>query len=850
MTLHTESLRSSERVEARPLSFASPIQRPAARLLAGLLTCAALTLSGCTGTFVMPDTPVATTSGSGVTSDSTSTSGSVYGGHAPIVNAKVYVLTPSTTANYGLATSLMNSTSSTTGGYPVTQDTSGGVTNGMYYVTTDANGNFNLTGDYACTVNQPVYIAAVGGSPVTPNNSASTISKVVVSGTSGTGSAQTATFTFTTSTTELYFVGEVVSLSGLTGSLSYLNGTTQTVLSTSLTTTTFATTTSTYNSSTRTNISATTYSGLSATATANPANNPAVVNMAALGICPSSGTFAGVISFIYMNEISTAALAYATAAFGTDAFHIGVNQTGTLNKTTLPGYVTGSMVQAFNNAYLLYDIQGSNSSTTFAGEGHIARLTTPAGNGTVPQATLDTLGNILAACVDSNNTAAAASSQCTTLFATATSTGATTGTKPTDIAAAAFNIANFPAGTSNTSFVSTLYNLPTGNVPFAPNLAAAPFDFTLGIQFKINTSNGGTDNLINNPQILALDAGTTVGTETGLSGSANALWIGSYGAQPTKLLTSGTPDYTANAAGLASATRSRSVAVDSSNNLWIMNEATTVLQRFSNAGTLLTSVPAPTNPLTGDLFFNGTDAVIDATGNVYADYENTIFKRTSAGVNIPYTGGGTNAAWSSNNSTLGSLTTYTHNGYFDSNGNYYVVNNQGTLCVANPATANCTYSASGFSAGSASNAVYFSSLDANNTFWAIPSSNPTTTIVGYNYTLKTNGVSYTFTGGGLNTPAATAIDGAGNIWVANAATGNSLSAFTPSGTALSPTAGFGDIGTTNSTNSADLAIDRCGDVWAVYSGYNVVVEYIGLATPTVSPTAFATFNGWIGKRPL
>lgn len=847
MILHIDSLLSRENAEARKSSSTSQAKRPGSLLLAGFLSIATLAVSGCTGTFVMPDTPVDSTSGTGVTSDSTS--GSVYGGHAPIINAKVYVLTPSTTANYGLATSLMNTTSSTTGGYPVTQDTSGGVTNGMYYVTSDANGNFNLTGDYSCTVNQPVYIAAVGGSPVTPNSSASTISKLVVGATTGTGATQTATLTFTTSTTELYFVGEVVSLSGFTGSLSYLNGSTQTVLSTNLTTTTFSTTTGTYNSTTRANITGT-YTGLSATATANPANNPAVVNMAALGICPSNGTFAGHISFIYMNEISTAALAYATAAFGTDAFHIGVNQTGTLNKTTMPGYVTGSMVQAFNNAYLLYDIQGSNTSTTFAGEGHIARLTTPAGNGTVPQATLDTLGNILAACVDSNNTAAAASPQCSTLFATATADGSSTGTKPTDIAAAAFNIANFPAGTNNTSFASTLYNLPTGNVPFAPNLAAAPSDFTLGIQFTINTSNGGTDNLINNPQILSLDAGPNVGTETGLSGSANALWIGSYGAQPTKLLTSGTPDYTANAAGLASATRSRSVAVDSSNNVWIMNEATTVLQRFSNAGTLLTSVPAPTNLLTGDLFFNGTDAVIDASGNVYADYENAIYKRTSAGVNIPYTGGASTAAWSSNNSTLGSLTTYTHNGYLDSNGLYYVVNNNGTLCVADPGTANCTYTASGFSAGSVSNAVYFFAFDANNTLWGVPSSNSTTTLVGYNYKLKTNGAYYTFTGGGLNTPTATAIDGAGNIWVANAATGNSVSAFTPNGTALSPTAGFGDIGSTNSTNSADLAIDRCGDVWAVYSGYNVVVEYIGLATPAVSPTAFATFNGWIGKRPL
>jgi sugar lactone lactonase YvrE len=811
------------------------------------LSLSSLAITGCSATFV---TPASLTSASEATAPSSSTaadiSGSIYGGHAPIVNAKVYVLTPSTTTNAGLVTSLMKTVSSTTGGFPVTQDTSSGVTKGMYYVTSDGYGNFNLTGDYVCTPNQPVYIAAVGGSPVTANNSASSITSLAVGTTTGTKTAQTATLTLSTAAVELYFVGEVVTLTGFTGDLAYLNNTTQTVLATNLTTRTFAVTASTWNA---TKNIAGTYTELTATATANPPNNSAVVNMAALGICPSDGTFAGHLSFIFMNEISTAALAYATAAFGTDAFHIGVNQTGTLNTTTMPGYVTGSMVQAFNNAYLLYDIQGTDTSSSFAGEGHIARLTTPNKNGTTPQAKLDTIGNILAACVDSNNTASSTSPQCTTLFATATSDGSSSGTKPTDIAAAAFNIANFPAGTNNTSFANTLFTLPTGNVPFTPNLTTAPTDWTMAIQFTV-TAKGSTTNLINNPQILAIDAGTTVGTESGLSGDNSSVWVGSYSAQPVKLFASGTPDYTANALDLDSATRSRSLAVDSSNNLWIMNEATTVLQHFSNAGALLTNVAAPTNPLTGDLFFNGTDAVIDATGNVYADYENVIFKRTAAGANITYQGGAANSAWSSNNTTLGALGTYTHNGVFDTLGNYYTINNGGTLCVANPTTAKCTYSVAGFTAGNATNAIYFAAMDGNNTLWTIPSSNATSTIVGYNFAKKSTGVSYTFTGGGLSTPVALAVDGAGNIWVANAGTGNFLSAFTPTGAALSPATGFGDVGNVNSVNSASVAIDRCGDLWVVYSGYNTVTEVIGIAVPTVSPTAFATFNGWLGKRPL
>ena len=806
--------------------------------IVGVLSLSVLVLSGCAGSF--GSAALSTTAAAPAVSSPT-IAGSVYGGHAPIVNARVYILTPSTTANAGASTSLMSSTSSTTGGFPVTQDTSGGVTNGMYYVTSNGIGNFNLTGDYTCTVNQPVYIAAVGGSPATLNNSAATLSALTVGATTGAGHAQTATVTFTASTTELYFVGETLTLSGFSGPLTYLNSLTPTVLSTGLTTTTFAATISTWNGSS--NIIGT-YTGLAATSNANPPNNPGIVNMAALGVCPSSGTFAGNISFIYMNEISTAALAFATNAFGTDAFHIGINQTGPLNTTEIPGFVTGSMLQAFNNASLLYDITGSNLSTSFDGEGHIARLNTPAGDGLVPQARLDTIGNILAACVDSANTSSSASLQCTDLFAVATADGTSTGTKPTDIATAAFNIARFPAGTANSSFASTLFDIPSGNIPFTPALNSAPTDFTLGIQFQVNTSYGNSNNLINNPQIISLDGQPAVGTEYGDSSPANAVWIGSYNAQPVKLFTNGTPDYTANASGLSAATRSRSLTVDSGGNLWIMNESSGNLQQFSDAGSLLVTIARPTDPY-NSVIDNSVGAVIDASGNIYANYEDVVQKITPSGNNILAAGAAAGSLWSSVNANLSGASEYSLSTYINANGLIYTINNSGDLCVASPATAACNALVSGFTVGTDSFAITFSTLDANNTFWS--TNFYSNNVVGYNYAAQPGSIKYTFTGGGLNQPAATAIDGAGNIWVANA--GNaSLSAFTPSGTALSPTSGFGPLGFA-STNSAALTIDRAGDVWVVYSGANYAVDMIGLAAPAVSPTAFATFKGLIGQRP-
>ncbi len=88
--------------------------------------------------------------------------------------------------------------------------------------------------------------------------------------------------------------------------------------------------------------------------------------LAALGNCPSGGNFLTQTPFITVNEVSTIAAAYAFAGFATDATHVsssgsGLAQTGIAN--------------AFANATNLASISTG-----------AALATTPAGNGTVPQA--------------------------------------------------------------------------------------------------------------------------------------------------------------------------------------------------------------------------------------------------------------------------------------------------------------------------------------------------------------------------------------------------------------------------------------------------------------------------------
>ena len=178
--------------------------------------------------------------------------------------------------------------------------------------------------------------------------------------------------------------------------------------------------------------------------------NSAAGLMAVLGNCPGTGNFSSAVPYVVVNEVSTVAAAYAMAAFATDA--TGVWSTGTLLAQT-------GITNAFANAANLADLSTGAALTT-----------TPVGNLTVPQAEINTLANILAACVNSTG---AGSSACSVLLNNAQS-GGSSGTVPSDTATAAINIANHPG-----SNVASLYALASAPPPFSPSLTSQPSNFTM-----------------------------------------------------------------------------------------------------------------------------------------------------------------------------------------------------------------------------------------------------------------------------------------------------------------------------------------------------------------------------------
>ena len=305
-------------------------------------------------------------------------------------------------------------------------------------------------------------------------------------------------------------------------------------------------------------------------------NNRALALMAALGSCSLHGGQYTLDpnSFISINEATTVASVYALAAFmGGDATHVGTSSSNLLG--------LANSFEIVNNLV---------NTTTGA-----ALAVTPAGNGVAPQATINTLANVLASCVNSNGTGAA----CSALFAAATPSG---GTVPTDTLQAIYNIASHPG-----SQVSALFGLVAAGAPFQPSLDAVPNDWTVSLAYTTVTldvnGNGATQ------AAIAIDASgdawvaNTFTTPNNLASSVSEL-------SSNGTILSGAAGYTGG--GLS---RPNAVAIDPAGNAWLSNSFVASLTKLSYNGTALSGTSGFTAATSDGL-------AVDGSGNVWAGHLN------------------------------------------------------------------------------------------------------------------------------------------------------------------------------------------------------------------------------------
>ena len=513
----------------------------------------------------------------------------------------------------------------------------------------------------------------------------------------------------------------------------------------------------------------------------------------AAGNCPSGGSFPSSL-YVVMNEVSTIATAYSMAGFATDALHI--SSSGTAK----------AMTGIFNA-----DANAANLENLSTG---VALTTTPAGNGTVPQTTINTLANILASCVNSTGPGSTA---CSTLFADAKS-GGSTGTAPIDTATAAINMAHNPVAN-----ITPLYALSTATPPFAPALTAQPNDFTILLGFTAGGLAG--------PRGIAIDGAGDVWVANQASPTNNGVYDVTE-LSPSGSALSGTSGYTA-----ATLSEPYGIAIGVGGSAFVTNFTGNSVTKLSSTGALLS---APTD-FTGTL--DEPDSVaLDAGGLVWVGSYNLLLTKFSN------TGSELSPGFEGYN--VGGILDPTCVAV-DGSGNVWVGNAEYIGLNPTPAIAELTNSGTALSGGGFTGGGISSpesiALDSSGNAWVADYGGVVIELSPAGVFLSgTSG----FSGGGLAHPVGVSIDGAGNVWVANF-TGLGITELSSSGAILSGANGY----TSGHTGGAtDVAVDGAGNVWALSAPG--VVEIVGSATPVITPIVAGlpttpTLNGTsnLGTRP-
>ena len=537
--------------------------------------------------------------------------------------------------------------------------------------------------------------------------------------------------------------------------------------------------------------------------------------MAALGDCGNLSSS----TFVSMNEVSTVAAAYAMAGFATDATHVSSSGTA-LAKV--------GIANAFANAANLETLSTGN-----------ALATTPAGNGTAPQAEINTLADVLAACINSDGTIAGPTNAtaCYTLFNNALSGGAT-GSLPTDTATAAINIAHNPVAN-----LAALFRLAGGTPPFQPTLAAVPADFALAVVF----SGSVMPQVLNmGGPLMAIDAGGNVW----FAGTSSVVKM-----SPTGVVLSGASGYTGGGMG-----GTTGLAIDPSGNVWVTGTTNTnVVKLDGTSGAILSgtngySGGGLTAPIGIAMDGSGDAWVVDHAAGIMVEMDpngNVLSGASGIREGVPPLGVAVN-----NDGSIWEAA-YIINPYYPSAGRFLYAQGQGAtplptyvdpVAMAIDGSGNVVLN-SRWPGGGGVGVYDFAKLTK------------TTAIVSTHISactspgLDSNQVDTECVGENGNPFA---LDGAGNVWAPIAfeksQSGGGLP-YVPSGYGLSeaattpnpnPTGPIG-LGSALNTPALAVAVDGSGNIWTQFG--TTVAQYIGVATPVVTPFSLGVKNGTEGARP-
>jgi len=525
--------------------------------------------------------------------------------------------------------------------------------------------------------------------------------------------------------------------------------------------------------------------------------NSAAGLLAGLGSCGTLLSQGSSYPFIFINEVSTVATAYSIAGFAIDATHVSSSS---------------SALAATGVANAFATIPNLETLTT-----GVALATTPVSGGSVPQAKINTLANILAACINSSGPS---STPCSTLL-----NNAENGTTPApDTATAAINIAHNPVAN-----IGNLFALQSAAPPFLPDLTAAPNDFTISIVIS-----GGSGSEFGYPEYLAIDASGNIWVTN--SQAYCCIWgeVSEFSNTGVNINNIGYFGF-----GMSYPT---GIAIDATGNVWTANIGGSgfagTISKLSPTGAILNPTGISGSGYTAGGLTTAFGIAIDASGNVWAG------NAGGGSLNsLPYDNGhGASLVELSNSGTvLSGASGFTGGGIngplgiaIDPGGNVWTANSgTWTLSEFNGSTGAAISPAGGYTGGGL-NDPYGIVVDNGPLIWTANENNSSWSLFSDTGTADSGSSGYS--GSGVTHPFSIALDGSTALWIASS--NGTIQEINAAGTTVSGPKGFTD-GYTN--GFVGMGIDGSGNVWAVrpygINGLSTgsLTEFVGAATPLVTP---------------
>jgi hypothetical protein len=530
--------------------------------------------------------------------------------------------------------------------------------------------------------------------------------------------------------------------------------------------------------------------------------NADLAMMAALGPCGNLNS-----QNFFVNEVTTVASVWPLAPFAANDPLTGNSSYYYLGSSSSN---SAGMADAFATVNNLVDISTGQ-----------ARYFVPAANAAVPYVEINTLADILNACTSTSGGSEGDGSACGNLL---TATDALSynymyqSTPPKDTLQAAFNIAQHPKSAFGYNIdpdQEILFPLASLGSPFQPILSMQPNDWSI----SLNYTGGGGLSSSSAAGYFAID-------------SSDHLWI-------TDSNAGSVIEWNNQGAALSPSSGFPAgggpMAIDSSGNIWISGIET--LTELTNLG-----VAYPWSPYKG-IAGGGSDMAFDSVGNLWIGNSSGVAEFNDLGVELSPTSGYVNSGVtdidpvvvdSSDNVWAGGTTL----AELSEASGQLIVNTQVGVNGSNQIAAD------------GSGRVWIPNPVGGDGFCAVQ---PANTILLYQASCPLGGPG----GGGgsgfftIYNPQGVAVDGAGYVWIANA--GSSSNSIAPNVTEVDA----GDLGdkiyvdyqsSSLSAGPERVAVDRAGNVWVLLAG-NTVTEYVGVATPAVTPIALGVKNNKLGAKP-